>query len=126
MAGLDFRILLADLLEDALPQVMGKGHRIGLVAHAHPLQVIAASVVKSVANDALDALAGIDVFLDGDFVGCVFLEETADADIQAFRVLAENHEAHVIRRTVAKRRQAVVEEFNRASIHEQIEFEAKP
>ena len=85
-----------------------------------------AGIVKSVANDALNALSGINVFLHGDFVDCVFLEEPADADIQAFRVLAENHEAHVIGRTVAKRCQAVVEEFNRASIHKQIEFAAKP
>src|SRR5260370_30749427 len=104
---------------------MGEGHRIGLVAHAHPLQLIAASVAKSVANDALDALAGIDVFLDGDFVGCVFLEEAANADIETFSVLAEDHEAHVVSGTVAKRRKPVVEKFDRASIHKEDELEAK-
>jgi len=31
-------------------------------------------------------LAGVDVFLDGDFVGRVFLEEAAHADVKAFSV----------------------------------------
>src|ERR1700745_2238211 len=54
-----------------------------------------------------------------------FLEEAANADIETFRVLAEDHEAHVVSGTVAKRRKPVVEKFNRASIHKEVELEAK-
>ena len=56
---------------------------------------VGAGVVEGVADDAVDALVGVDVFLDGDFVGSSLLEETADADVEAFGVFAEDHEIEV-------------------------------
>ena len=71
VAGVDLRIFGADGLEDALPEVAGEGHGVGLVGHAEALKFVGAGVVEGVADDALDALAGVDVFLDGDLVGSV-------------------------------------------------------
>ena len=57
---------------------------------------VGAGVVEGVAEDALDAFAGVDVFLDGDFVGSSLLEEATDADVDAFGVFAEDHQANVV------------------------------
>src|SRR5882724_8680664 len=95
MTGIDLRILRADLLEYTLPQVVGKVHSIGFVAHANALQAILAGVFEGIANDALDALAGINVFLDGNFVGGALLEESSDAHVEALAVLPEDHQPDV-------------------------------
>src|SRR5437879_1268267 len=53
---LDFGIFLAYLLVDPLPEIVGKGHGVGFIAHANAPQIIAASVIKRVTDDTLDAL----------------------------------------------------------------------
>ncbi len=60
-----------------------------------------AGVIEGMAEDALDAFAGVDVFLDSDLVGSSLLEEAANADIDAFGVFAEDHEVHVGGPTIA-------------------------
>jgi len=56
---------------------------------------VGAGVVEGVADDAVYAFVGVDVFLDGDFVGSSLLEEAANADVEAFGVFAEDHEVEV-------------------------------
>jgi len=53
---------------------VGKVHGIGFVAHAHALQAVPPDVFEGVANDALDAFAGVHVLLDGDLVAVPFLK----------------------------------------------------
>src|SRR5882724_2269255 len=90
VAGVDLRIFLADLLEDALPEVVGEGHGVGLVAHANVLEFVLASVVEGIPDDSLDALAGVDVLLNSNLIGSVFLEEAAHADVKPFGIFAED------------------------------------
>src|SRR5437879_2427796 len=69
---------------------MREGHGVGLVAHAQALPTVLPGVLERVANDALHALSGVDVLLNGNFVGGVLLEDPANTDIQAFGVLLQN------------------------------------
>src|SRR5439155_1689804 len=82
--------LLADFFKNPLTEVVGKGHGVRFVAHAHALQPILTGIFERVTDDALDAFAGIHVLLNGDFVRCAFLEEAPDSHIEAFGVLAEH------------------------------------
>src|SRR5258708_1743146 len=125
MTRLDLRILLANLLEDPLPQVMGEGHGVGLIAHADTPELVLPGVFKSVADDALNSFAGVHVFLNGDFVGSILFEEAANADVQAFSVLAEDHKAYVVCSAIAERRQSVVEKFHRTGVYEEVQLEAQ-
>src|SRR5579883_174627 len=125
VAGFDFGILRTKLLEDALPEVVSERHGVGLVAHAEALETIGASVVKGISDDALNALAGIDVFLDSDFVGSSLFEKAAHADVEAFCIFPENHEANIFFRAASERSKPRVQEFDRPGIDEEIELEAE-
>src|SRR5216683_6621601 len=125
VARIDVRVFLADFLEDSLPEVMRKGHGVGLVAHADALVAVQASVFESVADNALDAFAGVHVLLNGDFVRRAFLEEPANSDVEALGVLAKDHQANVFFGPVAQRSEPVVEEFDGSGVDIEIELEAK-
>ncbi len=125
VAGVDVGIFGADGFEDALPEVAGVGHGVGFVGHAEAFELVGLGVVEGVADDALNALAGVDVFLSGDFVGGVFFEEAAHADVEAFGVFAEDDEADVVGGDVAERGVARMEEFGGAGVDEEIELEAQ-
>ena len=75
---------------------MGEGHSVGFVAHANAPEFVLASVVEGMPDDSLDALAGVDVFLNGNFVGSVFLEEAAHADVKSFGIFAEDDKTDVV------------------------------
>jgi len=76
----DLRKRRRDFLEHALPQAAGVGHGVGLVAHQDAAARRAVhffatgAVLERVADDAFDALARVDVFLDRNFVGVPFLK----------------------------------------------------
>ncbi len=125
VTGIDYGIFGADGFKDALPEVAGEGHGVGFVRHAKPLEFMSAGVVEGVADDAFDALAGVDVFLDGDFVGGVFLVEAAHAHVEAFGVFAKYHKADIVGGDVAERGEALVEEFGGAGIDEKVELKAQ-
>jgi len=125
MAGFDVGVFGADGFEDALPEVAGVGHGVGFVGHAEALELVGTRILEGVADDALDAFAGVDVFLRGDFVGSVFLEEAAHADVEAFSVFAKDDEADVVGGDIAERCVARVEEFGGAGVDEEVELEAE-
>src|SRR5215470_8004257 len=104
---------------------MSESHGVGFVAHAYALQSTTLRVVEGVANDPLDSLPGVHVFLDGDLVRCALLEEAADANVQPFRVLAKHHYADVSFGAVAQRCQPVVKQFDGACINVKIELKAQ-
>ena len=85
---------------------------------------MAAGVVEGEAEDALDAFAGVDVFLGGDFVGSSLFEEAAGADVDAFGVFAEDHQANVVWDAILERGEPLVEKFGGAGVDVEIEFEA--
>ena len=76
---------------------MGKGHGVRFVAHANARELVLASIVESIPNDALNAFARVDVFLNRNFVGRVFFEEAADANVKAFGVFAKHDKPDVVR-----------------------------
>src|SRR5260370_3618486 len=78
MAGVDVRVLVANLFEDSLPEVVRKGHGIGFVAHAHALQAVPARVFERVADDALDPFARVHVLLNFNLGWKALLEEPAN------------------------------------------------
>jgi hypothetical protein len=75
-----------------------------------------ARVVEGEVNDALHALARVDVFLRGDFVGRAHLEVAAHVHVHAFGVLADDGEVDVVGRGVFQRAERGVEQANRAHV----------
>src|SRR5947209_11281557 len=61
---------------------MREGHGVGLVAHAQALPTVLPGVLERVANDALHALSGVDVLLNGNFGGGVLIEDPAEVAVQ--------------------------------------------
>src|SRR5713226_1247283 len=126
VAGVDVRVFHANFFEHPLPEVVRKGHGIGFVAHADTLQALLAGVSERVADDALHALAGVHVLLNGNLVRRALLEEPPHAHIKAFGVLAEDQQANVFFRAIAQRRKPVVEQFDRSGVDVQVKLEAQP
>ena len=77
------------------------------------------------AQDPVDALVGIDLFLNRDFVWRTGLEAAADANVEALGVLAEDDEVHVGGRPVLQRTQPLVEQPDRTIVHVQVELEPR-
>ena len=122
-----------------MPEVSGEGHGVGFVGHAETQGLVrgtsrletggAVAVrtgeVKGEAEDALDALAGVDVLLSGDFVGSSPLEEAASADVDAFGVFAKDDETNVVESALLERSKALVEKFGGTGVNEEVELEAQ-
>src|SRR2546429_1649692 len=72
-------------------------------------------------------ISGVDVLLNGNFVGGVLLEDPANTDIQAFGVLPENDQADVFLGAAAKRRESLVKQLHgpRVDVEVQLESQAK-
>ena len=87
----------ADLVEDAVPELVRVPHGVRLVGHVHARSPVRLRVLEGRADDALDALARVHVLVDGDLVGRAALELAADADVDALGVLAEHDEVDVLR-----------------------------
>src|SRR5215475_7809912 len=116
MTRFDVRVLLPHLLENALPQIMGEGHRIGFIAHADALQSAMSRVFERMPDDALDSFARVDVLLHSNIVTSPFFEETAYTDIKALCILPENHELHVGLLAIAQWSQPLVKQFHGSRI----------
>src|SRR6266852_4667171 len=125
MAGIDVRVFLADELENPLPEVVRKGHGVGLVAHADAFQAVPAGVFERVADDALDAFERIHILLNGDLVQRVLFEEPANANIKSLGVFAENHETNVFFGAIAQRSEALVKQFDGSGVDIEVQLEAK-
>ena len=139
VAGVDVGVFPADGFEDALPEISSEGHGVGLVGHTDAQRLgagtgrLEAGATKRVAvgefegmpDDAFDAFAGVDVFLDGDLLGGSLLEMTAYADVEAFGVFAEDHQVEVFRAPITERGQAFVEEFGGAGVYVEVQLEAQ-
>src|ERR1700730_7486918 len=123
--GFHLRIFDADQLEDALPKIVTKCERVRFVAHAHTFFVLAACEFKRVADDALDALARIEIFLRGYYVGSSILEEATHAYVEAFGIFPEHHEIDVLLCAILERGEAFIEEHAGARVDVEIELEAQ-
>ena len=110
----DAGILRRDFLEDALPQRMALLHGVALVGHAHLGVAVRLRELERVADDAIHALVGVDLFLDRNLVVGAGLEAAADADVHAFGVLAEHDEVDVLAAAILERAEAIVEQPDRA------------
>src|SRR5262245_10559112 len=124
MARFDALVFLSDFLEDTLPKVMCKGHRVGLVAHADTLQPTLPGIFERMPNDTLHAFPRVDVLLHCDLIPSAFFEETTHADIKPFRVLAKDHEFHVRLFPAAQGCQSLMKQFYRPCVD--IKVELKP
>jgi hypothetical protein len=56
-----------------------------------------------VTDDPVDALPGVDLFLDGHFVFGAGLEPAAHADVEPLGVLAKHYEVDVFRSSTLER-----------------------
>src|SRR5579863_2455293 len=94
----DLGIFAAYVFEHPLPEAARVGHSIRLVAHEHTVAGRAVqfgvtfAVFESVADDALDSLACVYIFLHGNFIGRTFLEDSAGIGVNAFRIFADHDE----------------------------------
>ncbi len=126
----DLRILAAHFLEHPLPQSAGMGHRVRLVAHQNfaawraVKSLIPLAILEGVAEDALDPLARVDVFLRGDLVGRALLEDAARIGVDTFGVFADHHEIQILGLNSLQRTQSHIEQPHRAYIGVEIHLEA--
>src|SRR2546422_7274677 len=90
VAGLNPRVPGGGLLEAPLPQVAGVGQHIRFVAHADLRFPVPARIIESVFNDAVNALAGVDLHLVRHFIGSSLLEDTAGVHVRALGVLTDD------------------------------------
>src|SRR6266853_3615290 len=96
VARLDVRIFILYLRKYALPEFVAEGEGIRFVAHADAAEVVLAGVLEGVADDALDAFTRVDILLHCDFVRGAALELSSHSYVEAFGVLADNYEVHII------------------------------
>ena len=82
------------------------------------------AILESIADDPLHALARIDVFLDGDFVGGAFFEDAAGITIDAFGVFADDDEIDVFRLDAFQRAERGIQQAHRAHVRVQVHLEA--
>ena len=71
-------------------------------------QAVGLRELEGVADDPVHALVGVDLFLDRDLVVGPRLEAAADADVEAFGVLAEDDEVDVAAAAVLQRTEPLV------------------
>src|SRR5204862_4384525 len=91
-------------VKGALPQIKSKGKHIGLAAESQlSLFVPLPRKLERETQAALDAAAGVDAFLDRDFVWRAFENKTAGAGIEPFVVLADHDKIDVRRAFVLER-----------------------
>ena len=81
-------------------------------------------VLKGEANDALHALARVDVLLRRDLVRRAHLEVAAHVHVHAFGVLADDGEVNVVGRRVLQRTERSVEQADRAHVGVKVHLEA--
>ena len=115
------------LCKDALPEIVGVIQCIALVHHGHPAAMSVAAPparqLEGIALNALHALAGVDVFLDRDFIGGAALELATDPDVRAFGVLP--HHDQVDGGGVAQRGEPRCQQPGRPQVDPQIQLEAE-
>jgi hypothetical protein len=105
-------------------------HGIRFVAHEHAAARraiefgVLLAIIKCVANDALNALTGIDVFLDRDFIGSSLLEDSARIGVDALRVLADHNKIHVLGLNAFQRTERFVQQTHRAHVRVKVHLEA--
>ena len=97
-------------------------HRVALVGHTHLGVSVCPRVGKRVPDDAVHTLEGVDLFLNGDLIGCVGLEAAADAHVHTFGVLAEHHEVDVLAAAIFQRAQGVIQQLDGAVVGVEVEF----
>ena len=85
-----------------------------------------AAVFEGVADNALDAFAGIDVFLRGDLVGSSLLEDAASIGVNPLGVFAEDDEIDVLRFDSLQRAKCSIQQSDRAHVGIEVHFEAHP
>src|ERR1019366_4619219 len=126
----DLRILCRHFFEYALPQAAGVRHGVRLVAHQHSLArrtiqlPVAGAVFKRVADDALDTLARVDVFLDRNFVGRSLLENSSEVAVNALGIFANHDEIHVFWFDAFERAQRRIQQSDWADIGVEVHLAA--
>ena len=81
--------------------------------------------LEGVADDAVHALIGVELFLDRDLVLGPRLEPPADADIEPLGVLAKHHEVDVVGAAAFERTEPLVEQPHRPVVDVEVELEAR-
>ena len=81
--------------------------------------------LEGVADDAVHALVGVQLFLDGNLVLGAGFEPPADADIEPLGVLAKDDEVDVRRAAALERAEALVEQAHGPVVDVEVELEAR-
>ena len=124
IAGDIGKILLADLVKGAFPEVKGVGQHVGFAAQRQFFGPIPfAGVFEGVAEATFDPAPGIDAFLDRDFVGGSFEHETTGSGVETLVVFADDDEIDVSGALVLERAEPLVVELDGSEIDVLFEFE---
>ena len=102
-----------------------RGDGVGLVGHDDALLAVLLGPGERGADDALDALAGVDFFAGGDLVEGALLEEAALRRVLPFGVLAEDDEVDLLAALALERREPIVEQRAGAEVDVEVEPEAQ-
>ena len=82
------------------------------------------AILERVADNPLDALARVDVFLNRDLIGRALLEDSARIGVHAFRVFADHDEIHILRLDAFQRTQRRIEQAHWPHVGVEIHLEA--
>ena len=113
-------VLPGDLVEDTEPQLVGVAHGVGFIRHVHRVVAVNPGVLEGRTDDALDALARVDVLVDRHLVRGAPLELAPHADVDALGVLAEDDEVHVASAAPLEGDEAVGERTTGAHVGEEV------
>src|SRR6266403_1138535 len=86
--------------------------------------LIIGAVLKRVADDALDTLARVDVFLDRNFVRRSLLEDASEVTVNALGVLANHHAIEVVWFDAFERAKRRIHQTHRPDIGVQVHLAA--
>ncbi len=85
---------------------------------------VALAIFEGIADDALDALARVDVFLNRDLIRRALLEDSARIGVDALGVFADDDEIHILRLDAFQRTQRRIEQPHRAHVGVEVHLEA--
>ncbi len=118
-------VLLADFLEDALPEIMPVGEHVRFIHQRELLARAGHRQLVGIAHGALDAGAGVDGHLGGHFIRLPFMGEAAGADVHILGIFAHDDVIDIRRPFVLQRSIHVRIQLHRAQVDILIEAKAQ-
>src|SRR5215204_457864 len=95
---------------------MPVGQNVRLVCERDPLSTLLTGITEGRANDPLNAMSGIDLLLDRQFMLGAAFKAPAGVDVDSLRVLTKDDEVDVPAVALLERRESIVEQPDRPKV----------